>query len=329
MLSIRQNFLETIHGGNPDRFVNQFEYMATVRTPIGTHCGDSCERGTVKVNDWGATIQWPAELPGPFPMHDEAHIVMHDISEWKSIIHRPDPSAYSQEEWNAAEKQARAINKEEQFLAVSSGGILEKLIMLMGMVDGLTSFITEPESTFEFIDFLADWEIDCGKEVLKHFQPDMMFHHDDWGSQTRLFLSPETFKEFILPAYKKVYGFWRDNGVDVIVHHSDSYAAELVPYMIEMGVDVFQGGVSENNIPALVKKYGGQISFHAGLDNGKFDIANWSKDAMRKELERIIEECGGKYLIPGLTMGGPGSSFPGVYEACSEIIDDLSKKYFC
>ncbi len=27
MLSIRDNFLETIHGGRPDRFVKQFEYQ--------------------------------------------------------------------------------------------------------------------------------------------------------------------------------------------------------------------------------------------------------------------------------------------------------------
>lgn len=27
MLTKRQNLLETIHGGNPDRFVNQYEYL--------------------------------------------------------------------------------------------------------------------------------------------------------------------------------------------------------------------------------------------------------------------------------------------------------------
>ena len=27
MLTIRQNLLETIHGGHPDRFVNQYEFL--------------------------------------------------------------------------------------------------------------------------------------------------------------------------------------------------------------------------------------------------------------------------------------------------------------
>ncbi len=37
---------------------------------------------------------------------------------------------------------------------------------------------------------------------------------------------------------------------------------------------------------------------------------------------------GGKYLIPGFTMGGPGSTFPGAYEAASAEIDAFSKIYF-
>ena len=41
-----------------------------------------------------------------------------------------------------------------------------------------------------------------------------------------LFLSPEMFREFFVPAYKKIYGFWKENGVELIVHHSDSYGGE-------------------------------------------------------------------------------------------------------
>lgn len=328
MLSIRENFLETIRGGKPDRFVKQFEYMESVRDPISRYCGDSCERGKTRVNGWGATIMWREDMPGPFPMHDDAHIVLHDITKWKETVKKPDLSRFTEEDWRPVRKQASQVDREQRFLTTGDSGILEKVIMMMGMVNGLSSFLEEPEAMYDFVDFIADFEIETAKERLRHFQPDLLFHHDDWGSQTSLFLSPATFREIILPAYKKVYGFWRDNGVEIIVHHSDSYAVELVPCMIELGVDVFQGGVSENNIPALVKQYGGQISFHAGLDNGKFDLPNWSREAMYNELDRVIRACGGKYLIPGLTQGGVGSAYPGVYEACDSIIDELSALYF-
>ena len=329
MLSIRENFLETIHNGHPDRFVKQFEYMERVYDPVKEDSSSGCERGGSHVNAWGVHIFWPEEQPGPYPLHDDEHIVLKDITKWREVIHFPDPSSYSEDDWAPVMKQVAAIDREQKFVTTGMGpGILERIIMLMGMTEGLASFLLEPEATFEFVDFLADWEIACAKEIFRHFQPDMLFQHDDWGRQTSLFMSPETFEQIMLPAYKKVYGFYKDNGVDIIVHHSDSYAVEYVPYMIEMGVDVFQGAVSENNIPALVEKYGDKICFHAGLDNGKFDVANWSAEAMEAELDRVIRECGGKHIIPGLTMGGPGSLYPGVYEAVDEIIDRLSKKYF-
>ena len=86
------------------------------------------------------------------------------------------------------------------------------------------------------------------------------------------------FDEFLLPAYKKIYGYWKAHGVEVIIHHSDSYAADLVPEMIEMGIDVFQGAVGTNNIPELIRKYGGQITIMGGLDNGIYDRADWTRE---------------------------------------------------
>ena len=47
---------------------------------------------------------------------------------------------------------------------------------------------------------------------------------------------------------------------EIIVHHSDSYGENLVPFMIEMGMDVWQGCMSTNNIPEIIKKYGGKLT---------------------------------------------------------------------
>mgnify|MGYP000057883900 CR=1 FL=1 len=83
-----------------------------------------------------------------------------------------------------------------------------------------------------------------------------IFHHDDWGSQTSTFISPDMFEEFFLPSYKKIYGYYKEHGVDVVIHHADSYAATLVPFMIEMGIDIWQGCMTSNNIADLIAKYG-------------------------------------------------------------------------
>lgn len=134
------------------------------------------------------------------------------------------------------------------------------------------------------------------------------------------------FEEFFLPAYKKIYGYYKDNDVDLIVHHSDSYAANLVPYMIEMGIDIWQGVMTTNNTPELIKKYGGQISFMGDIDSGVVDSPAWTPEIVAKEVERACKNCGKLYFIPNLTQGLNLSSFPGVYDCASEAIDKTSKE---
>ncbi|MCL2120721.1 MAG: uroporphyrinogen decarboxylase [Clostridiales bacterium] len=329
MLTIRQNLLETIRGGDPDRFVNQYEYMKLVSNPVSRGRSGTCPKGGTMVNDWGVTYSWPEHVVAPFPVHTPDKLVVKDISKWRETIIAPDPHSFSEEEWARYVDDMAAVDRKEYFAtAMAAPGIFERLHYLMGMTDCLANFHEEPEFIREMIDYIADWEIELAKEIVAHQHPDALFHHDDWGTQTRSFLAPETFAEFLVPAYQRVYGFWKQNGVQVIVHHSDSYAANLVPYMIEMGIDVYQGAVSENNIPELIRKYGGKISFHGGIDNGKFDKEDWSHEALRSTLRELVEKSGKHYLIPGFTMGGPGTTYPGIYDTLTEEIQALSKEFF-
>lgn len=329
MLTIRQNLLETIRGGSPDRFVNQYEYLDLVFDPITMNCAGGCQPGETKQTDWGFWVTFPGGTPGPFPVHTGDKILIKDVTRWREVLKAPDPMAYPQPMWDFFAGLTPPPDRNERFTACTIyTGIFEKLHYMMSMDTALVNLIVEPEAMHELIDFLTDWEIECAKVQIEHIHPDALFHHDDFGSQTKSFMSPEMFEEFFVPAYKRIYSFWKANGVQIIVHHSDSYAANLVPGMIEMGVDIFQGAVSENNIPELLRKYGGQISIHGGLDNGKFDTADWSAEKIRAALVDLIESCGTKYLIPGFTQGGPGSIYPGAYEAAAAAIEVLSKIYF-
>jgi uroporphyrinogen-III decarboxylase len=141
-------------------------------------------------------------------------------------------------------------------------------------------------------------------------------------------MSPEMFAEFFVPAYKKIYAYYKSHGVELIVHHSDSYAANLVPAMIEMGIDIFQGCMTTNNVPELVKKYGGKISFMGDLDNGVMDRADWTPELIRREVERACRNNGKLYFIPCLVMGGPGNIYPGVYMETTKEIDRMSGEMF-
>ena len=329
MLTKRENLLETIRGGNPDRFVDQFEAFSSLRrTPVTAKSPRPVKGGPSVVNDWGVTLVYPANTPGSFPVHDDAHKVIKDIEHWRDYVKAPRLD-YTEEDWAPYIQQAEAIDRKEYFVtATIAPGIFEQCHHLMGMMDALMAFYEYPDEMHELIDFLAEWELGYAEQFCKYVKPDALFHHDDWGSMISSFLSPEMFEEFIVPAYKKVYGYYKAHGVEVIVHHSDSYAANLVPAMIDIGIDIWQGCSTTNNVPELVKKYGGKISLMGNIDSGVVDKENWSMEQIMAETRRACETCGKHYFIPNTTVGGPTSTFPGVYEAVSQCIHKMSEEMF-
>lgn len=321
----KENFLATIKGERTERYVNQFEFLEFIfEAPMEA----DPEPGTEIVNGWGVTVRWPEGQIGAFPVHDEEHKAIKDITKWKEQIKVPSLS-FSDEEWAPAIEHANSIDRNEKYVALFvAPGVFELTHYLMGVEDALINFYEEPEAMHELIDFITEWEIKYAKELIDHLHPDCLYHHDDWGSQISTFLSNEMFEEFLLPAYKKIYGFYKENGVEIIIHHSDSYAATLVPYMIEMGIDVWQGVVTTNNTPELIEKYGDKITFMGNIDSGSVDFPEWTPEIIAEHVEKACRECGTKFFIPNLTQGMDFGSFPGAYEETSAAIERMSVKMF-
>ena len=329
MLTARQNLLETIRGGHPDRYVNQYEAFGIVMgSPFGNRNPNPKYGEHNVVNAWGVTNSWPIGTPGAFPVHTPDKIVIKDIDNWKDYVKVP-RVVYDAEEWEPFLEMYEKVDRNEKFAcAYFAPGIFEQCHYLMEIQNCLMAFYEYPDEMHELIDCITQFELDYAAEVCRYLKPDALFHHDDWGSQTSTFLSPEMFREFYLEPYKKVYGYYRDHGVELVVHHSDSYAATLVPCMIEMGVDIWQGVMTSNNIPELIREYGGKISFMGGIDSAAIDYPGWTRDKVRAEVRRACDECGKLYFIPGASQGLAMSTFPGVYDATSEEIDKMSREMF-
>ena len=329
MLTKRQNLLETIHGGNPDRFVNQYEaFNIIMGSPISASLPMPKYGEHNVVDGWGITRSWPIGTPGAFPVHDEEHIVIKDISNWRDYVKVPSVIA-PEEAWKPFIEMAEKVDRNEQFVtAFYAPGIFEQCHYLMEISNCLMAFYEDPDAMHELIDTITDYEVAYAEQICKYLKPDALFHHDDWGSQISTFISPAMFEEFYLPAYKKVYGYYKEHGVEIIMHHSDSYAATLVPYMIDMGIDIWQGVMRSNDIGSLLKQYGGQINFLGGIDSATVDFPGWNDQIVADRVEEACREFGKLYFIPSASQGLPMSNYPGVYEALTREIDNMSKKMF-
>lgn len=328
MLTKKENLIEVMNGGNPDRFVNQYEAFALImgvpvspykRTPYG---------GPVVKDGWGVSKVWQEGTPGAFPLHDKEHLVCPDITQWEKYVKAPQV-VFSESDWVGVQEQEKSVNRKEKFaLVFLNSGLFETCHNLLGMEECLVNFYEEPESMHDLINYIKDYQLSAAREICKHLSPDGVFLHDDWGTQISTFLSPEMFDEFFTPAYKEIYGYYKSQGVDLIVHHSDSYCATLVPSMIEMGINIWQGVISTNNIPDLIKQYGHQITFMGGVDDGKVDVPDWTPELVDAQVEKACRENGRLYYIPSLCQGLPFCIYPGVHDAVTESINRMSQQMF-
>lgn len=328
MLTKKQNFLEVHRGGNPDRFVKQYEPFAF---GFGTGplmaLGSRPQPGVPYKDAWGVTQMLSG--PGVMPIHNEETIVLKDINDWKKVVVPPRLDNIPESAYAALDELAARVDREDQYLTLSVfPGLFERVHHLMGIEEAMIAIMTEPDAFRELVEFIADWEMEYAQLQIDRVHPDALFRHDDWGSSKSTLFSPEIFKDVLLPAYKRLYGWYKDNGIEIIVHHNDSYSATLVPYMIEMGIDVWQGCMSTNNTPELIKEYGGQITFFGDIDNIVIDVEDWTEELVRENVEAACRRCGKHYFIPGQLQGSNSAVFPGVYEAVDREIDRMSEIMF-
>lgn len=328
MLTERENFLEVIRRGKPDRFANQYDALRIVPTPRMAYTNNPKKGEGSKVTSWGYTMSWTEDQPGMFPVHKPGTIVMPDIEEWKETVKAP-KGTFSAAEWEPFIAMAEKIDRNEYLLAaVDAPGTFELCHNLGEITNVLMAFYESPDELKELIKYITEWRLQVAEGICTYMKPDALFAHDDWGTDVSTFVSPEMFDEFFLDSYKELYGYYHSHGVDLVIHHSDSYAATLVPSMIEMGIDVWQGAVSNNDIPAILEQYGGQISIMGGLNSTIIDVPDWSHEVCYDAVKKVCDACGPLSFIPCQTSGVEWSTFPGVYEEVHNDIAEYSKIYF-
>ena len=326
MMTPKENFLELLKpNGQPDRQLCQYEALhICLNDPINTYLRGNRKRGTVSKDRWGTTISFPADAPGPMPVTTDGLAVCPDVTRWQETVHAPDIAACT-EGWETCRATARAACGEEKLLAGFMGtGIFEQCHFLMGFEDTLTNLYEHPQEMHALIDYITTYRLLYVKLLIDNLRPDVIFSHDDWGTKDALFMKPEMWREFFKEPYRRFYGYIRSRGV-IAIHHADSYLAPIVEDMAEIGIQVWQGVLPENDIPALQQKLHGRLVLMGGMgaaidraDAAPEEIYGYAMDTLRRC-------CPGGHYIPSITYGLPGAVYPHVDEYIDRAIADYNR----
>lgn len=77
-------------------------------------------------------------------------------------------------------------------------------------------------------------------------------------------MHPDMWRAFFKEPYRRFYGYIRSRRC-IAVHHADSYLVPIVDDMAEIGIQVWQGVLPENDIPALQRHLGGKLVLMGGI----------------------------------------------------------------
>jgi hypothetical protein len=328
MKTPKENFLALINGEKTDAFVNSWEPFGFVFDPLMASTLVA-KPGVEVVDPWGVTVfMEDGGTNGVMPIVTPEKKVCTDITCWRDQVHAPDLEALDLD-WTAAKEQAEAIRAQGKLVtSLMATGLFEQSHYLMGFEDTLVNVLMEPEDMADLVEYLCEYKMAYAKLLVENLHPDVILSHDDWGTKISMFMQPDTWREIYKPCYEKFYGYLKDNGI-IVIHHSDSFCEPIVPDMIDLGIDVWQGVLPQNDIKMLQEKYAGQIVFMGGIDAQLIDVSNWTEDLVRTEVRRACEEYtpAGSF-IPCLTYGGEGSIFPGVNDVIMDEVRSLSPSYF-
>ena len=303
-------FLNSIKpDGQPERQLCQYEALHMCLTdPINTYLRGNRKRGSVSKDRWGTTISFPEDAPGPIPVHTPELSVCTDVTRWKETIHVPDLSVCS-EGWEECRTRSRAAaDAEGKLLAGFMGtGIFEQCHFLMGFEDTLTALYEHPDEMHELIETITQYRLDYVPPSNRRLAADVIFSTMT-GARKCPYEARHVARVFkrALPPLLWLHPLAQRHRH---IHHADSYLVPIVDDMAEIGIQVWQGTLPENDIPALQRHLSGKLTLMGG-----FGAAIDRADAQPDEIlayarDALARYCPGGHFIPSITYGLAGTVF--------------------
>ena len=219
--------------------------------------------------------------------------------DWDAIKWRMDPNV--EERYAHLERVARShggIGNRDYPVQQGLSGTFRILWHLFGDITMGYALHDDPEMIHEIMQHWLRMNTGAIDRVMQHVDVNLVMILEDMCYRSGMIVSPQMFREFMMPYYKalvahvrtypSVFGVWVDSDGDV---------TDLIPLLLECGID----GLSPFEVQAgmdivEVRKEYSSLVIRGGID--KREVAK-GKEATDRELERVLPtfvETGG-YVI--------------------------------
>lgn len=175
----------------------------------------------------------------------------------------------------------------------------ERAWSLRGMENLLMDFLMEPSFVQQLLERIVEYNLKI-IDIALAYKVDGFYFGDDYGQQTGLIMSPETWRELIKPGLAEMFKRVKSAG-KVVALHSCGNIGDILSDLVDIGLDIYQTVQPEvYDFRELKTRYGNRLVFWGGISTQRllpFASPSALKDAVR-EIVSVLAKGGGYIAAP-------------------------------
>lgn len=272
------------------------------------------------VDDWGCL--WETTTDGI-----TGTVTKHPLDDWAkfSSYSIPDPTkcmGIGEIDW---EKERQRIAERKRNGRITMEGLRHghtflQICDIRGYENVIYDMMDEEPLLPELLDKIVDFNMYIIRQYLE-MDVDIVTYAEDLGMQVGPMVSPECFEKYILPCYKRMLQPAKEKGT-MIHMHSDGDIRDLVPLLLDGGVEIFNLQDLVNGIDWIAENLKDKVCIDLDIDRQlitPFGAEEEIDRLIREEVEKLGSPKGGLMMVYGL--------YPGVPLKNVKVLMDAMEKY--
>ena len=284
---------------DPERFERLVEEAPDVHV-VASRDPSRAEEHTW-TDPWGCLWRFPGD-------YLDGQVIGHPLADWDAFAGYTPPDPAEHRDWDAF---ARDAEQKRQAGKVVSGGLPHGFLYLqLTYLRGFSGFMMDLAERRPEAEVLRDMVADYYVEVVRRYLragADLIGAGDDLGHQTALPMSPGMWRDFLKPAFARIFAPCREAGA-VVRLHTDGFILPIIGDLIEIGVDSLNPQDLVNGLENLEKLAKGKLCIDLDIDRQSVTAFGTPEqiDAHIRECIQTLGSPGGRLtLIFGAYPGTP------------------------
>lgn len=212
----------------------------------------------------------------------------------------PDPRASYR--FESLEAWCRA--HERRYRIVWVGDLWERATFMRGMEALALDVAVNPRFVDALLQSLADYVRETMEVLFQRFDFEGVALSDDYATQKGMIISPGHWRALVKPHLRDLYGFAKQQGRTVF-HHSCGNVTEIVPDLVDLGLDILHPVQPEAmDLTFLKREFGRELTLCGGVPTQTL-LVHGTPVEVRREVRRLKEDLGrdGGYILePGISV---------------------------